>query len=411
MAVDREEFERLDRALRTNARLALERIAKLCEGLEGLSVDELEAILLELMPPIILEHGDAAATVALEWYERQREAAGVTEEFAPTLAEPIPRQYVAADIREAMEPQRRGTSDIAGLVANLQGRSTRLVMRPADETFRINVAADPARPRWAFVPHVGACGFCVMLGSNGWMYSSEQAVLRSRHTNCTCTPVADFDTRNPHLEGYDPEWMREAYARCHDTVIDEVNRQWDAMSPEERKRYKRGKTDFERNMVVAEMNRRDREWLRTGERPTIKWKKPRDEFMGTAEGKRDAWAIETLSENGFAITAREEDAPEGYSNIDLLIGVQVWELKSPAEGTTESLRFVESRVRDAKEQFEKYFQVPGEDARARRVVLSNRFRGAPDDQVVTRFRAELSRHGLDEGLFIDSQGGITRVFP
>lgn len=317
MAVDREEFERLDRALRTNVRLAIGRIAEACEGLDGLPPDELEAALMEVMAPIVVEHGDVAATIALEWYERQREAAGAEGEFTPTLAEPVPRSYVAADVREAVEPQRRGSSDFTGLVANLQGRTTRLVMRPADETFRINVEADPAHPRWAFVPHVGACGFCVMLGSNGWMYSSRQAVLRSRHTNCTCTPVADFDTENPHLDGYDPEWMRQAYSKCHDTVIDEVNRKWAEMTPEERARYKRGKTDFERDMVVAEMNRRDREWLRSGTVPKPRYQSPRaeHELNSTERATRDV-----LSANGFTQFILERSNVPGQKTADLILG-------------------------------------------------------------------------------------------
>lgn len=329
MAVDREEFERLDQALRTNVRLAIGRIAEACEGLDGLLPDELEAALMEVVAPIVVEHGDVAATIALEWYERQREAAGVEGEFTPTLAEPVPRSYIAADVREAVEPQRRGTSDYSGLVANLQGRTTRLVMRPADETFRINVEADPAHPRWAFVPHVGACGFCVMLGSNGWMYSSRQAVLRSRHTNCTCTPVADFDTENPHLDGYDPEWMRQAYARCYDTVIDEVNRQWAEMSPEERARYKRGKTDFERDMVVAEMNRRDREWLRTGRRPGVRYTPPELRDVILAERDHEAKTADRLDMAGFPVEMREATGEYRDRTADSMIQGTSWEFKAP----------------------------------------------------------------------------------
>ena len=135
-------------------------------------------------------------------------------------------------------------------------------MEQADATIIGNASRDPAHPLFALVPHAGACGFCIMLGSNGFVYHSRAKANASRHPNCRCRPVVDFDTENPALAGYDPDAMHGAYSDARAAVEDDARAEWDAMSEEERAKWKvdgKGAYDhYLRNRIAAEMSARQR---------------------------------------------------------------------------------------------------------------------------------------------------------
>ena len=65
-----------------------------------------------------------------------------------------------------------------------------------------------AKARWAVVP-TGAetCGYCMMLASRGFVYTSKKAAQTSVHhfhLNCDCKIIVEFSD-DPALEGYSPE--------------------------------------------------------------------------------------------------------------------------------------------------------------------------------------------------------------
>ncbi len=64
------------------------------------------------------------------------------------------------------------------------------------------------------------------------------------------------------------------------------------------------------------------------------------EFSEIKEGieklePRDLITIDTLQANGFTLTTLEENIPEGYSNINLKMVAQLWEIKSPPQSVNE----------------------------------------------------------------------------
>ena len=101
-----------------------------------------------------------------------------------------------------------------------------------------------------------------MLGSNGFVYHSRAKANASRHPNCRCRPVVDFDTENPALAGYDHDAMHGAYSDARAAVEDDAHAKWNAMSEEEREKWKvdgRGAYDhYLRNRIAAEMSARQR---------------------------------------------------------------------------------------------------------------------------------------------------------
>lgn len=82
----------------------------------------------------------------------------------------------------------------------------------AGNTMFANGARDPKRPKYARVP-TGAetCGFCIMLASRGFDYTSKEAAgsLGHYHASCDCRIVASWD--NLEVENYDPDAYYEIY--------------------------------------------------------------------------------------------------------------------------------------------------------------------------------------------------------
>ena len=96
----------------------------------------------------------------------------------------------------------------------LAARAVQRAMGYADATIQGNAMADPARPRWALVPHAGACDWCRMIGSRGFVFKSSATAGAERHPSCRCIPVADFSD-SPALDGYDPAALYDEYRAKH----------------------------------------------------------------------------------------------------------------------------------------------------------------------------------------------------
>ncbi|GEM_PF-1261485 len=335
--IDRQLFDGYSRALDANARLAAQSIDDFVTQLTGLvgnlSIEDLRGALLDYYPNVVRQFGDASATVALEFYEDIRAEAEAEGDYIPELADETSAQLLKDDVYVATKPKANGTT-VQNVSASMQGMAQRRVMQQADATIRRNVARDPAHPRWAFVPHIGACGFCIMLGSRGFAYWSEGTVLTSRHHGCMCAPVADFDTANPHLDGYDPDAMYRAYDDARRTVTDQAWDDWRAMSDEQKRAYGAayahgayGWNHFQQRAIVEEMNRRSRDWLQDQSAlPEVDYMKPRADLL-----PHERTGVDLLQSHGFRVGTLMEDggAP---ANIDLLIGVfgsvSEWELKN-----------------------------------------------------------------------------------
>lgn len=322
--IDRARFEEYDRALGANAALLDRAVGEFVAACDHLSGYALKSAILQAYQAVVDRYGSRVAMLACDLYEDVRGQAGELPGYHATTCEPSQEGLLRWDVSHAL-----ASSDVA---ASLSASARQRTMAYADETIAQNARRDPAHPCWAIVPHVGACGWCVMLGSNGFQYRSEGSTLASRHPHCTCPVVVDFDTGNPTLEGYDPGAMRRAYQACRETVEADAQAKWDRMGPEERKRYSRnGKSPsydaYLRNRVAAEMNSRDREWLRTGKVPEIRVEtgaRPNPSEWGTA---RKAAAA------GYAVIFRKTRDLEMLRTSDAFFesgsGLAPWDFKGP----------------------------------------------------------------------------------
>ena len=250
-----------------NDRQARAALAAIVSEIDPSDINAVRDTLLEAYPALVKIYGERAAQVALEFYMGVRDAQRVTAVFYPYL-EPISeseRTECIADVRREVGNLYSGKSDIGRFLSTMQGLATNRTMGLADRTLYALADADPAHPKVALVPHAGACGWCVLIGSRGFT-NTEEAMGNMRHNGCKCTTVVDFDRKNPALTGYYPDDLKEYYyeAAHNQTFADE----WNSMSEEERAKYVRRTRDrtgaikehpgdwgtYVRNRTLQEMN-------------------------------------------------------------------------------------------------------------------------------------------------------------
>ena len=318
--VDRELYEAYSRALATLSDAAEAELRRVLAEYETLERDRDYVAAAALYHRIVGRFGRVASEVAREFYQRQRDDSDLDSDYVAQQAPEIPGGFCAQDATEA-----RAMSSAAA--EWLVGRGSRRVMENADFTIGYNARRDPAHPMWAVVPHPGACGFCVMVASNGW-FMAKRPVNAQRHSHCRCSVVADFDVDNPALEGYDPDALQEAYSRCEETVGDEARRRWDRMSPEERRGYARkGRSAydvFKTKMTVEELNRRDRSWIQD---PTHVAKVSKD--VGAHPLEKEMVVARRLASQGFNVHFIREVNRHGEKTADEYLNDEVWEFKVP----------------------------------------------------------------------------------
>lgn len=166
--------------------------------------------LLEFMPILVEQYGQAAASAAADWYEtvRGRDVPGV---FTALLADAAPAEQVAASVR--YQAGHLFTDNPGMMLTTLGGSLQRYVVNTGRDTIRGNASRDRARPRYARVP-TGAktCAFCSLLASRGFVYADKESAgqFDKYHHDCDCQAVADFSD-DPRIEGYDPSNLYELY--------------------------------------------------------------------------------------------------------------------------------------------------------------------------------------------------------
>ena len=191
---------RAQRQVSRLARIELERFWRdLPKSLDARATRE---ALEEFLPLLVARYGDAAASVAAEWFER-------TYRASPVLASLPPDEQIRASTRWGVGPLFGGDGDQAAFDL-LAGVVDQAVRQTAQDSL-IESAASHGRG-WARVPVGDTCAFCLMLASRGYVYGSAESAGQARkfHPYDDCQIVPE-DGDPP--EGYDPD---ELYGRYLD---------------------------------------------------------------------------------------------------------------------------------------------------------------------------------------------------
>lgn len=162
--------------------------------------DPLAAVLAE----IAAKYGDAAATLAADFYDDLREQVVQSGgRFTPRLAAVPGLERFEALAGWGIGPLFGANPDAATALNKLNGGLTLVVGNTYRETIMGSSIADPAARGWQRVADGRACGFCRMLESRGSVYSESGADFAS-HDHCGCTAEPAFDGEPLPIKPYTP---------------------------------------------------------------------------------------------------------------------------------------------------------------------------------------------------------------
>ena len=389
--ISREQFDAYNRAvanLSDGAQREIEpRIMSWLQTDEGrsASVAECREYAKSVMSGVVQVYDSAAASLAAEWYDKRAADSGARLPAAVTATTYNPEsvdETARYQAKKLAKGDPRGFAEYCGEL----GRND--VLRSLNETIMRNAARDRKKGvRFARVP-TGAetCTYCLMLASRGAVYHSRKTAgeFCHFHRRCDCKVVPGFeDAPDAELvEGVRPKELRELWGKFRE-IDDSAD-----LSAAEKLAAKRG--------VLSVPG------------PPVVYEKPKDAFLLERGGAYDLAVHAALRAAGHEVVVREEDAPEGFSNIDLVLDGRLCELKSPATEAsgTNGLRFIERNIRKAIKQFQK---VEGGLVKPSIVVINCMEVPVARDDALKRVHLEMSCHDIDRVILLSLGGAVDDV--
>lgn len=407
------------------------------------TVAEKRAAASEILDGISQRYGDAAATLAAEWYDVQAEAAHAKLESAltettwsPTAVDKVAR-YQARLLKDGDDSGfANGCASWAGNVIRTSLNATVLANARRDRRYGVRFARVPTGRE--------TCPWCYMLSSRGAVYYSRRSAGEQAHwhRNCDCKIVPGFenDPDAEVVEGYDPKGMRSR--------MGQIQRETGLSFAETR-----DSAALKRSLSLM-----DPDWLYFGRVPepdyslaprttygTLKKRSasfnPADydlsNFMNE-KGKgqlgnewRDVFVHDAMANAGMKVVTRpaatkpSSGADSGITSPDVWINGTMWEIKSPQPPRDEAkpgneLKFIKAQFRSAHDRnFKNPLDIEtgsgmGDMRSETRVIISTRYRSlaSTPDEVSAEIRRYVGR-GPDkyaaECIWID-EAGTVRIY-
>lgn len=165
--------------------------------------------------------GDRAATIACSAYDVTMEELGISVQPS-AVYNPVSVNSTGRQVDYLMRQLTPDTFD--SFAQKLAARAYENVGRAANRTTIHNAERDYSKGvRYARVPTgKETCGFCLMLASRGFDYTSRKAAgdmgfaFNRFHDRCDCRVVAGDDLTT--VEGYDPDWLYDVYLDARSTI-------------------------------------------------------------------------------------------------------------------------------------------------------------------------------------------------
>lgn len=152
----------------------------------------------DILPALIDRYGEAASTVAADWYDDLRESKGMGGRFAAIPAE-IGDTGAHSLVGWAVDT----ATDDGALIALLEGGLQRRVVNFGRFTVMESSIADPRSDGWQRLGQGANCAFCDMLISRGAVYTEATADFGS-HDHCNCVAVPAFKGEPREVKPYTP---------------------------------------------------------------------------------------------------------------------------------------------------------------------------------------------------------------
>lgn len=195
----------------------------------------------EIIEQIVGYYGVASGELGAQWYEYCR---SMKYDTGYTAIVKRPSRYgIKSDCDTVIDKLFAGDITADALIASLAGVVVDGVQRHARDTIEDNMDIEYKAARaagndgfadeigYARVPNLGACAFCIMLASRGFMYHSERsAKYRKRdgekyHEHCNCSIVPFHDAHS--IKGYGKK------LRSYETAYEDARALWSGDMPKE----------------------------------------------------------------------------------------------------------------------------------------------------------------------------------
>ncbi|MFE0353589.1 hypothetical protein ACFW2I_08855 [Streptomyces nigra] len=169
---------------------------------------------------VVAQYSRTSAALAAEFYDAQREAAGVPGPFIVPVADPPPEEQTTASLRWATKdlwprepdeatPAQLEPMDVRLVQAEKKAEQVaqKLVADTGRGTVQAAVRQDRQATAWARSAALGACSFCKLLASRGAVYGEDTADFRA-HDGCHCGVIPVFRGQRFELSPHAREWER-----------------------------------------------------------------------------------------------------------------------------------------------------------------------------------------------------------
>jgi hypothetical protein len=198
---------------------------------------------IEAVAAVVGRYSEVSATLAADFYDGEREAAGVPGSFTVPLAEAPPEEQTSASLRWATKdvwdraPEVATAAHLEQLGVRLDAAfvkadmaTQKLVTDVGRETVRQAARQDPQAVAYARVAALGACSFCKLLASRGSVYATADTAGRDAndrfsgdasvvkfHDNCHCGILPVFRGQRFELSPHAARWdeIYRKYAQGH----------------------------------------------------------------------------------------------------------------------------------------------------------------------------------------------------
>lgn len=169
---------------------------------------------------VVEQYARASSALGAEFYEAQRDAAGVSGTFTVPVADPPPEAQTEAGLRWATKDVWDRDPDVATpaqlepldtRLAQAEKKSEQVVQKLVADTGRRTVLdavrSDRQATAWARSAALGACAFCKMIASRGSVFSQD-TVRFEAHDGCHCGVIPVFKGQRFELSSHAAEWAR-----------------------------------------------------------------------------------------------------------------------------------------------------------------------------------------------------------
>jgi len=153
------------------------------------------AVLLDTVPELIGYFAEGSAALAVDFYEEERELAGVRGRVFTTELTLVDRTVkIRRGIAWASQPLFDGAEDVsAQRLAEVVQLET---ARPYRDTILANRRRDPEAVGWRRISSGSGCAFCKALSARGAVFRHDTARFAA-HEGCHCTAQPVFGPNDP----------------------------------------------------------------------------------------------------------------------------------------------------------------------------------------------------------------------